>query len=594
MKKNFHFLTFLAVAALSSVTACKTEKTGDPKGILLSSNVTEINKRLTTYENEVVPLVEYGGQRVSAAKGNNQISSVDISSNYNLRLVAEVQAPVYNGSTLQATEVTVSGNRAYVSYNTQGSVYLGGIDVIDITDGSKPKLLQSAVTPNIDISSLAFDNNYLYIAGALDIDQFSDYSYPAIASRIGIESGLLTENITNVKLGGYVANSIAIDGNSLFVTSGNTNGGVSIIDKANLTIKSTLALDGAKDVAVGMSDYTVLFGAFIGSPKQTLAVYDKATNQLKSSSDVPAGIDPQAKSNIAIARNSVLLSNGKAGITFWNPVTNVRLDHIGLPASIDDTETEDIYTNSVSVSDNYVYGANGAAGLVVSRINTTGDGLEILGIADSKGSANYVKAAKDLIFVASGKDGVQIYKLESKIVPPPVSTTPACESRPVLNSNNHGTYNNNSGAKEYFRGSTVLGGLNVNDVFDYCGSLSILSTVNVNSNASLNVSGSLSIGDSFNINKTAKLTGNLVVKNLILNSNGEFEMLQSGALKVNGNMTMNSGSVLKVRGSLEIDGDFTFNGGRIEFIGTGNSVKIQGKVYGSGNSIVGEYTGKIK
>lgn len=593
MKKIYYYVSLLGLGVLSITTSCKKEKSGEPKSVVLNSNSADLSQRMITYGNEIIPVVEYGSQKTLNTQSSGRISAIDISSDFNLRLIAEVQAPEYNGNTLQATGVAVSGNRAYVSYNTRGGVYLGGIDVIDISDAAQPRLLQNAITPDIDISALEIENNSLYVAGALDIDKFSEYSSPAIASRIGVSGGLLTENIQNVKLGGYVANSISLDGNDLFLTSGNTNGGVSRVDKNSLTVKSTLPLDGAKDVAVGASEYTVLYGAYNGSSKQTLAVYDKSSNQFKRSSDVPAGIHYDAKSNIAVANNAILVSNGFAGITFWNS-SSTRLDYIGLPTSIPDVDAADIYTNSVSISESYVYGANGAAGLVVSRINQAGNGLEILGTADVKGSANYVKAANGLIFVASGKGGVQIYKLESKAIEPPTPTTPNCEGRPTLASSNNGVYNNNSGAKEYFKGSTVLGGLNVNALFDFCGSLQIRNNLHVNSNGTLTVAGALSVSKNTHINSSAKVSGNFTTGGLTLNSNGALEMVQSATLKVDGDLTMNQGSILKVRGKLEIDGDFTYNGGRIEFIGSGCSVSIKGKVKGHGNDIVGTYTGKIR
>ncbi|WP_423148421.1 hypothetical protein [Rubrolithibacter danxiaensis] len=591
MKKVYYYAAVLGVTAMGMIVSCKKETKLNPGKVILN---TETDNRLKTYpDGEIVPVVNYGDQRLMSLKNPGRIASTDISSGYNLKLVAEVEAPKYEGKTLQATEVAIAGNRAYVSYNTQGETYLGAVDVLDITNAT-PKLLQSAVTPGIDISSVTSDNTNLYIAGAVNIDQNPDFTSPAVVSRISISNGLLTDQITNVKLGGYVANSVSISDNDVFVTSGNTNGGVSVIDKNSLTVKKTIALDGAKDIAVNSSEFTVLSGAYAGAAKQTLGVYDRTTYQLKRSSDVPAGINSDAKSNIAATANAILLSNGTAGITMWSSTSGTKLDAINLPSVIENIAQEDIYTNSVSVADNYVYGANGAAGLVVSRVNSQKTGLEIMGIADVTGSANYVKAANGLIFVASGKGGLQIYKLESKAVAPPVATTPSCESRLVLASNPLGWYNNNSGSKEYYRGSAMLGGLNVNDVFDYCGSLLVLSTTNINSNGQLNVNGSLAVNGTLNVNKTLKVGGDLTAGTLTLNSNGNVEMLTSADLVVKGNMTLNSGSVLKVRGNLEIDRDFTFNGGTIEFIGDDCSVQIKGKVYGAGGNITGTYKGKIK
>jgi hypothetical protein len=214
-----------------------------------------------------------------------------------------------------------------------------------------------------------------------------------------------------------------------------------------------------------------------------------------------------------------------------------------------------------------------------------------LGIADVNGSANYVKVVKGLIFVAAGQGGLKIYSLETKSTTP---QTPSCESRSTLSSTLSGTYNNNSNSKEYFKGTTILKALNVNDVFDFCGNLSILTSLNVNSNGSLKVTGPLSVTGAFVVNKTVKLTGNLTAGSLTLNSSGNLELLEQADLKVKGNLIMNSGALLKIKGNLDIDGDLIFNGGTIEFVGDSNSAKIKGKVIGSGGTVTGTYTGKIK
>lgn len=117
--------------------------------------------------------------------------------------------------------------------------------------------------------------------------------------------------------------------------------------------------------------------------------------------------------------------------------------------------------------------------------------------------------------------------------------------------------------------------------------------MNVSGGSTLVVKGTFAVQGALNVSQTAEVSGSITAGSVTLNG-GELEMLQPGALKVDGDLTMQKGSVLKLRGALDIDGDFNFNGGRVEFIGSNCSVKIRGKVSGSGSEIIGDYSGKIK
>ncbi len=57
-----------------------------------------------------------------------------------------------------------------------GDDYSGAIDVIDVSDPYKPKLITSALIANTDITSLTYSNGNLIIAGATDIDKDANIS----------------------------------------------------------------------------------------------------------------------------------------------------------------------------------------------------------------------------------------------------------------------------------------------------------------------------------------------------------------------------------------------------------------------------------
>jgi len=71
-----------------------------------------------------------------------------------LTLVAEVSPPEHNGIVLQATDVRMKDDKAYVSYNVQGETFLGAVDIYDVTDINQPTLLSSAIFTDTDINGI--------------------------------------------------------------------------------------------------------------------------------------------------------------------------------------------------------------------------------------------------------------------------------------------------------------------------------------------------------------------------------------------------------------------------------------------------------
>ncbi|NNF28302.1 MAG: hypothetical protein HKN73_13850, partial [Gemmatimonadetes bacterium] len=72
-------------------------------------------------------------------------------------LVAEVDAPLLNGVPLQATHLAIRGDRAYVSYNVQGSVFLGGVDAFDRIGSKTPVLTSGLLFTDTDVSAVEAD-----------------------------------------------------------------------------------------------------------------------------------------------------------------------------------------------------------------------------------------------------------------------------------------------------------------------------------------------------------------------------------------------------------------------------------------------------
>ena len=102
-----------------------------------------------------------------------------LSSSVTIQLIARLSPPEYNGEVLQASHVRIVDHYAYVTYNTQGPRYLGGVDIVDISSPDNPELVSSVVFINQetnkgkDVSSVDVkyspsteNNTLLWITGA--------------------------------------------------------------------------------------------------------------------------------------------------------------------------------------------------------------------------------------------------------------------------------------------------------------------------------------------------------------------------------------------------------------------------------------------
>ena len=101
------------------------------KNMLINNNLNSLKARISLTENTAVYV--FG----DTAKKSTQSGKGIMASSVTIQLIAALSPPEYNGEVLQASHVRIADHYAYVSYNTQGPRYLGGVDIVDI---SSPKM----------------------------------------------------------------------------------------------------------------------------------------------------------------------------------------------------------------------------------------------------------------------------------------------------------------------------------------------------------------------------------------------------------------------------------------------------------------------
>lgn len=499
-------------------------------GITINSDATSLNQRLDYTNSGVISITN-----TSTAKGLATQSTTDLP----MVQIAEINPPTdSNGRTLQANHVAVNGNYAYVAYTMMGEAYSGAIDVIDVTDPYKPKLLTSALIANTDITSLTYSNGNLIIAGAKDIDKDATLTNPAIVINMQLSSGMLTDKYTVTKLESHATTDVAANSSSYFAVTGDT-GSLFKISNSTKQVTSKVAVQDLRTVAISGDKIVTLSGT------KGVNIYNESTLALQKSFATSTDVSA-AKRTIDFDGTKLLVSEGYNGLGVYDINSGSKLQTIGLAAAGGDN-----VTNAVSVNDGYAFVANGAAGLNVYKSGTS---LNLVGTVGITGSSNYVKSSGDYIYVASGKGGLKIIKMEK-----PNATFANCSSYGVYNQGKDLILNSNE-VKSY-NGSTAINSIIVNSggVLTHCGSISVQNTLILNSGGTFNMTGTLAQGKYQQSNPTE----------LIINSN----------------------ALLQIEGSVVIWGDLRLNSGaKINFIGNNSSITIYGKVTkNSGVTITGTY-----
>lgn len=323
----------------------------------------------------------------------------------------------YKGVTLQATHVAIDGDYAYVSYNTQGDTYLGGIDVIDISDPSKPKLVSSATLIGTDVSAVSHANGKVYLAEATSDTGFT---YPASMEELTLDATgkKLTLSSRRMGVSSYVATDIQASGSKIWVTSGSGGpgtGGLTILDATTLNkITDDLFLD-ARSVDLGSSIVTIMQGG-----GATLRTYDASTNGFLASYYVGGATIPESKSVVKVVLDRAFVAAGDEGVKVFSFATHAVIDTLAR-VTVSGLSPDVTVTNAVSVSKDLLFAANGEAGVYVAQalvdmesVPTNDPQLQYVGSLkfNTQESANFVASKNNILFIATGNGGLKIVEIQ--------------------------------------------------------------------------------------------------------------------------------------------------------------------------------------
>ena len=372
------------------------------ENMLINNNLNSLNERISLTDN--TPAYIFGDTAKKTLKSGNGA----MTSSVTIQLIAALSPPEYNGEVLQASHVRIVDHYAYVTYNTQGPRYLGGVDVVDISSPSAPELVSSVIFINektnkgkdvssVDVNSSSSSNSILWITGA---DETRD---SAFAERFELNSSNQFDSAqsVNFSLKGYVGTDVRYYNNKVYVTSG-TGGGLTVLDNQMKEV-SFMNIENARSVDIN-KDFEIAFG---GNPGHLYnpGIWDK---------EIGGSADPEAKSILRLYNKFALVALGEQGLKCYDISSgspSTVISALPAPTVPEGKSAGDYVTNGVSVTDNgWVYVANGAGGLDVAKIDTDGK-LTWMGNIYLGASVNFVESNSNYVFVARGVLGLKILKV---------------------------------------------------------------------------------------------------------------------------------------------------------------------------------------
>ncbi len=330
-----------------------------------------------------------------------------------LTLVAEVSPPEHNGIVLQATDVRMKDDKAYVSYNVQGETFLGAVDIYDVTDINQPTLLSSAIFTDTDINGIKEKSGFLYLAGATNRVEFSS---PAILEKIELNNdGLLTNNSETIDLPSFAGTDVTVEKDWIYATSGALGGYVMILDKTTFTKQDSIAVEDARGVDGDKDDV----GVVAGTPARLL-IFDRDTGTLVDDWTLTGATIEFSKSTIEIKKKKAILALGDGGTQIICLETGDVIETIPQPivSGLDSSVT---VTNAATIDKRLLFMANGEAGVYVGISDTKFDSkdcdvdnLRLLGkfrFGDLQ-SVNHINYKGKVMFIASGLGGLKILTVD--------------------------------------------------------------------------------------------------------------------------------------------------------------------------------------
>ena len=463
----------------------------------------------------------------------------DQAGSYPLELIAQVSPPSFTGGeNLTATDIHIDGDYAYISYNTAGADYKGAVDIVNVNDPTSPRLTGRAYSYDKDLNAIHYANGYIYVVGGTDAEQSALATANSVVIKVAASNGRFdTSDLTYSYQEGFNANDVIVVGGGVYVTSGR-DGYVTQFDTGTLEIVNEVPYQDLRSVVIKDGRFLVL-DATIGV--RVLNASLQETSQIQIDSDFRLA----DKRTLDIMDDKVIVAEGRNGAGVYEINSGSFLEYIPIALNPANVEEADKVTNATAFNEGAILMANGGAGLGLAEEDN--GSLNTVGVIELNGSINYVASRGDYIFAASGREGLQVIKMNK----PSAGLEARCADSPTYSGSS--TLNVPIGESWAYSGSVRFRSVDVAGSLLLCGTWTVRNAVNI------------ADGGLFEMNGTF-----IVARN---NRRRDLTVGQGATFRVEGNLT--------IYGDLILEDDAT-----LEFIGEDSVVNVFGDVELGDNATV--------
>ena len=433
---NRLILIFLGLLTLTSCFDQVLIPDVDADGRLTVTNDEAILGERLSYLEDAVPIDPGSSPSPALLEG---ASAPPTASSVELTLVAELESPVVNGQVVQATSVSARRRFAFlISYNTQGSPFIGAVDYVINPFGVSPRLVSSVEFSDSYISAVGLNDDDDDDDGDRDDDEDDDWIYvaeataavgfatPATIERLTVApSGILLENNARFDLSSFAATSVLTVDDVIYVTTGD-GGHVYALDESDMRIAGQLALDDARWVAHDEDNDRIV--VVQGTPGR-ISVFEEdddfpgGSMTLLNTFPFPGADVPQSKSTVEVVGGKAFIAAGPEGVQVMcldngaivGSVPRPDPAALGLDPSV-------VVTNAVTVDEDLMFISNGEAGVYVAAGAADFDStpcaapqnITMLGHLrfDDLQSVNHVDYENKRLLIAAGLGGLKIVKVK--------------------------------------------------------------------------------------------------------------------------------------------------------------------------------------
>jgi len=336
---------------------------------------------------------------------------------YDVTLVARISAVLVDGDDVQANDIVISGNKAYIAYNYAGEPFKGAVQIVDISDKDEPEILEEIKMPSMDVNALYIDGSNLIFGGAADPDIWGYKSFIGKISTRKISPTDIAASIT--ELPSHAVTGITKKNSYYYATVGAADGVLLKLNKS-FGVAESIDLSDGRDIEEYDGGLVVISGTTDNpAANGKISIVSKNLDIEEELSVTDFGSDYHKATIEIYDKDMALLALSKAGMKVLDLDNGSRVVY-----ELPNPQTADVafpYTNSVSSDKELIFTANGEYGFrVLYNEDEDFENVSVAGyfpfndpeLDDLNYSANHIEYKSDHLFVACGVGGVQIFYLD--------------------------------------------------------------------------------------------------------------------------------------------------------------------------------------